>query len=64
MPSNDNSAELRREKRLLLGKIERRRERIISSRADIDVFSARVAVIEETLRERGHQTSPKRPATT
>ncbi len=49
---NDNSDELKRERRNLLSRIKRRETAILFARADIRDFNARLAVIESQIAER------------
>ncbi len=49
---NDNTEELRRERKSLLGKIHRRKGTIAFAQRDLRAFSNRLFIIEEWLRER------------
>ena len=49
---NDNTDELKREKRSLLAKIDRRETAILFARRDIGYFRQRIAIINGMLAER------------
>jgi hypothetical protein len=49
---NDNTDELKRERRSLLGKIERRETAVIFAQRDIRNYRLRLRLIEQTLAER------------
>ena len=53
MPQNDNLQDLKRERRSLLGKLDRRLTAILFAERDCRLMRSRIRQIEEELRERG-----------
>lgn len=56
---NDDTDELKRQRRALIGKIDRRYWQIVTAQAERSRFRDQLAVVEAQLRERGALRKPK-----